>query len=303
MPHDFAEWIPREKHLSPDEIVYLISIAIGAGITSVRLTGGEPLLHPHVIEIVSRIKSLPNAPELSMTTNGVALAKLAPGLRDAGLDRINISLDTLSPARFKELTHRDYFDQVVEGISQAREVGFSPIKLNAVLIRGINDDETLPLLRWAIESKLNLRFIEQMPLDAGHSWDRKIMVTADEIYETLSSEYQLTPVEARESSPAEEFYINGGPSTVGIIGSVTRPFCGACDRIRITSDGQLRSCLFSNEENDLLNYLRDSSISDEQRTILINNSLTSVVTGKKAGHGINDPSFIQPTRPMSAIGG
>jgi len=265
MPHDFSDWIAKDRHLSKEEIVYIIGIAVDLGITSVRLTGGEPLMHPHIIEIIRKIKELDTPPELSMTTNGVALAEKSKELKLAGLDRLNISLDTLVPERFKLLTHRPYFDQVISGIQKAHEVGFTTIKINAVLIRGINDDEVIPLVKWALESNLNLRFIEQMPLDAGRIWSRQQIITADEIYQVLKTEFELEPVPNRDSSPAEDFYINGGPAKVGIIGSISRPFCGACDRIRLTSDGQLRSCLFSHEEGDLLGVLRDSELSPEQR--------------------------------------
>lgn len=303
MPNDFSDWIPKDRHLTPHEMVEIIGIAVKMGITSIRLTGGEPLLYPHIIEIVESIKKLEKAPELSMTTNGVALKQMAASLRDVGLDRINISLDTLVPERFKLLTHRSYFDKVIEGIKAAQEAGFAPIKINAVLIRGINDDEVIPLVKWALESKINLRFIEQMPLDAGRTWNREQMVTADEIFTVLSKEFNLQPVPNRDSSPAEEFYVNGGVEKIGIIGSVSRPFCGACDRIRLTSDGQLRSCLFSNEEGDLLGVLRDPQITSDQRKEKISAAIKKLVQFKKAGHGINDPAFIQPSRPMSAIGG
>lgn len=284
-------------------MVEIIAIAVRMGITSVRLTGGEPLLYPHIIEIVRSIKDLEGAPELSMTTNGVALKEMAQPLRAAGLDRLNISLDTLLPERFKLLTHREYFDQVLEGIKAAQEVGFQKTKINAVLLRGINEDEIIPLARWALTSNLNLRFIEQMPLDAGRSWSRSQMVTADEIFTALKSEFDLKPVLNRDSSPAEEFFVDEGPGKIGIIASVSQPFCGACDRIRLTSDGQLRSCLFSNEEGDLLQVLRNVDFNAEQRGEKIETAIKQIVQFKKAGHGINDPAFIQPQRPMSSIGG
>ncbi|MEY3935403.1 MAG: hypothetical protein RI901_833 [Actinomycetota bacterium] len=251
MPFNFDKWLPNETLLTAPEIVKVIEIAVSQGIKEVRLTGGEPLLRPDIVEIVSRINSLETVPELSMTTNGVALAKFANDLAKAGLKRINISLDTLDWERFKRLTFRDRYDDVIEGIAAAKSAGLAPIKINTVLMRDINGDEALPLLKWALKENLNLRFIEQMPLDAGDAWTRSNLITADEIYSQLSSEFDLTPVAERGSSPAEEFYVNGGPATVGIIGSVTRSFCANCDRLRLTSDGQLRNCLFSNEETDL----------------------------------------------------
>jgi cyclic pyranopterin phosphate synthase len=177
-----------------------------------------------------------------MTTNALTLAKVAQPLVDAGLTRINISLDTLDRDRFKLMTHRDRIDDVFAGIKAAQAAGINPIKINAVLLKGVNADEAPALLEWALANNLALRFIEQMPLDAGGIWERSALVTADDIYADLSTRYQLTPCDDRGSSPAEEFFVNGGPATVGIIGSVTRPFCGACDRLRLTSDGQLRSC-------------------------------------------------------------
>ena len=260
MPFDFNKWLPSHELLKTDELIKIVEVAVSQGVTEVRLTGGEPLLRPDIVEIVQRISALENAPELSMTTNGVALSKVAQQLADAGLKRINVSLDTLDWERFKRLTFRDRYEDVIEGIQAAKAAGLTPIKINTVLIRGINDDEALPLLDWALSEDLELRFIEQMPLDAGDQWTRENLITAEEIFRDINQEYELTPVTGRGSSPAEQFYINGGPQTVGIIGSVTRPFCASCDRLRLTSDGQLRSCLFSNTETDLRAILRDQSL-------------------------------------------
>ena len=303
MPFNFDKWLPTESLLTANELVNVIDIAVSQGVSEVRLTGGEPLLRPDIVEIVSRINSLEKAPELSMTTNGVALAKVAKALAEAGLRRINISLDTLDWERFKRLTFRDRYDDVIEGIAAARIAGLAPIKINTVLMRGINDDEALPLLKWALSENLNLRFIEQMPLDAGDAWTRKNLITADEIFQQLNSEFELTPVSDRGSSPAEEFYINGGPATVGIIGSVTRSFCANCDRLRLTSDGQLRNCLFSNEETDLRSILRNGRLSDAEKRQDIVKAFGLSVKAKLPGHGINNPDFVKPVRPMSAIGG
>ena len=302
MPHDFAAWLPSKDLLNTDELIEIIEVAVSQGIDEIRLTGGEPMLRPDIVEIVSRISSIKNAPKLSMTTNGLVLAKLAKPLVDAGLRRINISLDTLDRDVFKKMTHRDRIDDVFAGIAAAKEAGLLPVKINTVLLRGVNDGEAVSLLKWALAEDLNLRFIEQMPLDAGGIWNREQLITADDIFSQLSEHYDLTPVEYRGSAPAEEFLINGGPATVGIIGSVSRPFCGACDRIRITSDGQLRSCLFSMTETDLRSILR-SDMSQSEKTEALISKFHSTVKAKLPGHGINDPSFIQPTRPMSAIGG
>jgi GTP 3',8-cyclase len=298
MPNDFAAWLPSDHQLTTDELVRVIDIAVKEGINEVRLTGGEPLLRPDIVEIVARINAIENAPTLTMTTNALTLEKVAKPLADAGLTRINISLDTLDRDRFKLMTHRDRIDDVFAGIKAAQDAGINPIKINAVLLKGLNADEAPALLDWALTNNLALRFIEQMPLDAGGIWERSSLVTADDIYADLSQKFELTPCDGRGSSPAEEFFVNGGPATVGIIGSVTRPFCGACDRLRLTSDGQLRSCLFSLEEMDLRTAMRNGA-SDED----IAARFRKTVAGKLPGHGINDPKFIQPQRPMSAIGG
>jgi cyclic pyranopterin phosphate synthase len=238
-----------------------------------------------------------------MTTNGLALAKLAQPLVDAGLERINISLDTLSKDRFKQLTFRDRIDDVFAGINAAKAAGLKPVKINSVLMRKINDDEAIPLLEWALAEGLKLRFIEQMPLDAGGIWSRSDLVTADEIFAELQKKFTLTPVDDRGSSPAEEFYIDGTEATVGIIGSVTRPFCGSCDRVRLTSDGQIRNCLFSMSETDLRSVLRDPLLTMDQKNEKLISAFRKTVADKLPGHGINEPNFIQPVRPMSAIGG
>ena len=303
MPHDFAAWMPSEDLLTTDELMTILEVGIDAGIDEVRLTGGEPLLRPDIVEIVARINSLPNPPKLSLTTNGIRLAALAQPLKDAGLERVNVSLDTLSAERFKAMTFRDRFDDVLKGIKSARDADLTPIKINTVLMPGVNDDEAVGLLKWALDEGLKLRFIEQMPLDAGGVWDRSTMVTADDVFHALNPVFSLTAVEARGSAPAEEFLVNGGPETVGIIASVTRPFCGSCDRLRLTSDGQLRSCLFATKEMDLRSVLRESDDSDEAKRAEIALRFGKTVLSKLPGHGINDPSFIQPARPMSAIGG
>ena len=303
MPHDFSDWLKSDHLLDTNELMSVISAAVSVGIEEIRLTGGEPLLRADIVDIVSRISALPNAPKLSLTTNGLRLVELAKPLKDAGLERINVSLDTLDRERFKKLTHRDRINDVFAGLISARDAGLAPIKINSVLLRGINDDEAPALLKWAMSEGFSLRFIEQMPLDAGGIWDRTTMVTAQEMLASLSDHFELSPVPDRGSSPAEEFYINGTIETVGIIASVTQPFCGACDRLRLTSDGQLRSCLFSLEEMDLRKVLRNPELTSQEIAQEIADRFYKTVAGKLPGHGINDPSFIQPRRPMSAIGG
>ena len=303
MPHDFSDWLKSDHLLDTDELMSVISAAVSVGIEEIRLTGGEPLLRADIVDIVSRIAGLTNAPKLSLTTNGLKLKELAKSLADAGLERINVSLDTLRRDRFVALTHRDRIDDVFAGLEAALQAGLAPIKINSVLLRGINDDEAPALLKWAMSEGFSLRFIEQMPLDAGGIWDRTTMVTAQEMLASLSDHFELSPVPDRGSSPAEEFYIDGTIETVGIIASVTQPFCGACDRLRLTSDGQLRSCLFSLEEMDLRKVLRNPDLSNQEIAEEIADRFYKTVAGKLPGHGINDPSFIQPRRPMSAIGG
>ena len=302
MPADFSDWIANEKLLTTDELVTVIGLCVDAGITQVRLTGGEPLLRRDIVEVVRRINELPQPPRISLTTNALRLAEVAQELKDAGLTRVNVSLDTLDPVRFKEMTPRDRFHDVIEGIEAAKAAGLTPLKVNAVLLKGVNDDEAIPLLRHALANDWNLRFIEQMPLDAGDLWARPVMVTADEIQSELEREFELTPVPSRGSAPAEEFYVNGGPETVGIIASVTRPFCAACDRLRLTADGQFRNCLFARDETDVRAILR-SGLPQSEIDAGVQALIESVTKSKLPGHGINDPNFIKPDRPMSAIGG
>jgi GTP 3',8-cyclase len=239
-------------------------------------------------------------PRISLTTNGIGLARTASALKAAGLNRVNVSLDTLDQKRFAELTRRDRFADVVAGLEGATAAGLDPVKVNTVLMRGINDDEAVALLRWCLERGYQLRFIEQMPLDAQHGWDRAQMVTAAEILGRLAESFTLTPAgsEDRGSAPAETWLVDGGPARVGVIGSVTRPFCGTCDRVRLTADGQIRNCLFAREESDLRGPMRAGASDDELAA-----RLRAALNAKKAGHGIDDPGFLQPSRPMSAIGG
>lgn len=298
MPEEGVDWISKAKHLTINELERVIAILCEEGIEEIRLTGGEPLLHPDVVEIVKMIASLPTKPEISMTTNATRLGSLADDLKLAGLRRLNISLDTLNPITFRELTRRDGFEETMIGIKAAQKADFEIIKINAVLMRGINDHEAVPLLDWAIENNFELRFIEQMPLDAQHAWDKKLMVTQQEIIKALSKKYELSSIKNRGSDPAELFYVSGTSSKVGIIASVTAPFCANCDRMRLTSDGQLRNCLFAQTESDLRIPLRNGASDHELREIILNN-----ISSKKKGHGIGEPNFVQPIRPMSAIGG
>lgn len=298
MPEEGVDWISKAKHLTLEELQRVLAILCSEGIEEIRLTGGEPLLHPQIVDIVKMINSLPTNPEISMTTNATRLNSLAERLKVAGLKRINISLDTLNPITFKELTRRDGFEETMIGIKAAQEAGFDLIKINAVLMREINDHEAVALLDWSIENNFELRFIEQMPLDAQHAWDKNLMVTQEEIFKALTAKYELSSITGRGSDPAQMFNVSGTNSKVGIIASVTAPFCKNCDRMRLTSDGQLRNCLFAQEESDLRIPLRNGASDLELREIILKN-----IKLKKKGHGIGEPNFVQPLRPMSAIGG
>lgn len=300
MPEEGLDWLEKESLLTDDEVVRLIRVAVDLlGVTEVRFTGGEPLLRRGLVDIVRRTAALEPRPETSLTTNALGLARTAPALAAAGLDRVNISLDTVRRDTFLDITRRDRLDDVLAGLAAAKEAGLGPVKVNAVLLRGLNDDQAPELLAWCLERGYDLRFIEQMPLDAQHGWDRDAMVTAEEILASLESCFDLSPAtEPRGSAPAELWLVDGGPATVGVIASVTRPFCGDCDRVRLTADGQVRNCLFAREESDLRTALRDGA--DDQE---IADRWVIAMRGKLPGHGIDDPTFLQPDRPMSAIGG
>ncbi|MEU6427988.1 GTP 3',8-cyclase MoaA [Microbispora sp. NPDC046973] len=301
MPPEGLDWLPKPELLTGEEIVRLVTIGVERlGIREVRFTGGEPLLRRELVEIVAATAALRPRPQVSLTTNGIGLVRLAEPLARAGLDRVNVSLDTLDRDVFVRLAHRDRLRDVLDGLAAATAAGLTPVKVNAVLMRGVNEHEAVPLLRYCLDQGYELRFIEQMPLDAQHGWRRDDMITADEILGLLKDSFDLTEDDPRErgSAPAELFLVDGGPHRVGVIGSVTRPFCGACDRVRITADGQVRNCLFATEESDLRGALR-SGASDEELAA----RWLAAVRGKRAGHGIDDPAFLQPARPMSAIGG
>jgi len=303
MPAEGLDWLPRDQVLTNEEMIRLIRIGVTRlGITTVRLTGGEPLLRQDLAWLVAAIADLEPTPTIALTTNGIGLAERAAGLATAGLKRINISLDTLDPETFKRITRRPRLADVLAGVEAAVAAGLQPVKINTVLLRGVNDHEAYPLLEWAMRTGVQLRFIEQMPLDAQHAWKRTEMITADEIRERLSAHVTLVEDQRdsarRGSAPAELFRVEGTECAVGIIASVSKPFCGACDRVRLTADGQLRNCLFARTESDLRAPLR-SGASDEE---LADRWVRAVAT-KRPGHGIDDPSFLQPDRPMSAIGG
>jgi cyclic pyranopterin phosphate synthase len=307
MPAEGLDWLRRSERLSDDEIARLAEVFVGLGITSIRLTGGEPLVHRSIVDVVARLAALRPRPELSLTTNGITLDRKAAPLLAAGLDRVNVSVDTLDREHFRALTRRDRLDDVLAGVAAAAAAGLRPLKINSVLMRDSNLAEAPALLEWALRAGYQLRFIEHMPLDADHIWSRTSMVSADEILELVSRDFVLQPRPHRGHAPAEEFDVLDGPGRakwaeapgrVGIIASVTRPFCRDCDRLRLTADGQLRTCLFAHAETDLRGPLR-SGASDAELGEIIG----AAVARKQSGHGINAADFVQPARTMSAIGG
>lgn len=298
MPAEGLPWLPTEQLLSDDELVRLADIFVGLGVRTIRLTGGEPLLRRGLVGLVERLAGLEPRPSIALTTNGVSLARLAGPLKAAGLDRVNVSLDSVDPHIFSELTLRDRLGDVEKGLAAAAEAGLTPTKVNTVAMRGINDHVLVELVRWCLARGYEPRFIEQMPLDPQQQWDAGLMVSAAEVKAALSHVFDLQPLPARGSAPAERFLVDGGPATVGIIASVSDAFCSACDRVRLTADGQVRNCLFSDSETDLRAPLR-AGASDAELAELIRAEMWA----KKRGHGIGDPDFVQPSRPMSAIGG
>ena len=299
MPAEGMAWLPKDDLLSYEEIARFARICLTLGVRGIRLTGGEPTVRADLPSLVAMLNQLQPDLDLSITTNGLKLVAMADDLRAAGLKRVNVSLDTLDPARFHRLARRDRHAEVLAGLEAARHAGFTPIKINAVLMRGFNEDEAVALARWAREQDFELRFIEWMPLDAQHGWSREKLVPAAEILEQIHAEFPIEPARNLDpSAPATLYRYLDGRGQVGVIASVTRPFCGHCDRIRLTADGQIRTCLFSLEEYDFRAALRGGA-GDE----VIVAMLQAAVWRKEPGHLINSPYFRQPERGMSAIGG
>ncbi|VEG38796.1 molybdenum cofactor biosynthesis protein A [Mycolicibacterium flavescens] len=300
MPAEGLDWLPLERLLRPEELTRLLRIAVTRlGVRSVRFTGGEPLVARHLEDVIAATTALSPRPEITLTTNGIGLDKRAERLRQAGLDRINVSLDTVDAARFAAITRRDRLPDVLAGLRAAKTAGLDPVKVNAVLDPVTGLDDAVGLLRFCLDHGYQLRIIEQMPLDAGHSWQRGKAISADDVLAALQQHFDLTPDTApRGSAPAELWRVDGGVGKVGIIASVSHAFCSACDRTRLTADGQVRNCLFAQQETDLRHLMRagadDAALEAAWRLAM---------WAKAAGHGINDPNFVQPDRPMSAIGG
>jgi GTP 3',8-cyclase len=300
MPERGAEFVARRQILTYEEIERFVRIAVGLGVTKVRVTGGEPLVRRDLPHLVRRLAAIPQIEDLALTTNGVPLAEMAPSLHEAGLRRINIHLDTLDRERFIRITRRDELERVLEGIAVCRRLGFDPIKLNSVAVKNLVEPDIVPLARFGRENGIEVRFIEFMPLDAQGIWDRGKVLVADEIVETLSREVApLIAIPAADPrAPATEYRYADGRGKVGFIASVSRPFCLNCNRLRLTADGHLRYCLFAIEETDVRALLRGAASDDE-----IAESIRANVRAKWEGHEVNTARFVAPPRAMYSIGG
>src|ERR671910_3077970 len=301
MPEEGMQWLPRSEVLTFEEIERIARVCVERfGLDSVRLTGGEPTVRAHLPVLVGKLAALRSAAgvplDVALTTNGAMMRSMAADLVAAGLRRVNISLDTLRRDRFVELTRRDELDNVIDGIEAAREAGLDPVKVNTVVMRGANDDEVLDLAIFGRERGVTVRFIEWMPLDADQRWKSDAVVSQSEIVAAIGAIFPVDPI-VRGHEPAERFAYRDGAGEVGVIPSVTRPFCGSCDRIRLTADGQLRSCLFSVDEFDLRALLRGGA-SDRE----VAEAVQRCVAGKLAGHMIGQVQFVRPRRSMSQIG-
>lgn len=293
------QWQPRSKILSFEEIERAVRIAVGLGIQKVRLTGGEPLLRRDIETLVGGISAIPGITDLALTSNGFLFQEKGRALRDAGLRRISFSLDSLDRANFQKITGRDGLNEVLASIRLACELGMQPVKVNAVIIRGINDHEIEALAEFARQENLTMRFIEFMPLDSAHAWQKELVVTGREILGRLQSRFTLQPVASENASEtAKRWRFPDSRAEIGLISPVSEPFCGHCNRVRLTADGKIRTCLFSIEEHDLRSRLRNGD-SDEA----IAKYLQSVVWQKEERHHIGEPEFVAPERSMSCIGG
>jgi cyclic pyranopterin phosphate synthase len=302
MPEEGMRWLPRTELLTFEEIERLARLFVERfGIDGIRLTGGEPTVRAHLPVLIGKLAGvrLDGVPvDLAMTTNGATLRLVAGDLRQAGLCRVNISLDTLDRARFEQMTRRDELDRVLDGIDAALEAGFDPVKINVVVQRDVNDDEIVPLAEFGRDNGVEVRFIEYMPLDADGGWASRDVVGQDEIVAAIEAVHPLEPLPARGAAPADRWRYRDGRGTVGVIPSVTKPFCGDCDRVRLTADGQLRTCLFATEEFDLLRAMRNGEDDDHLAARIVR-----AIRTKWAGHRINQVNFVRPARSMSQIGG
>jgi cyclic pyranopterin phosphate synthase len=293
-----VEWLPKPEILNFDEIARLAGIFVCEGIEKIRITGGEPLARRDLVILASRLAAIEGVHDISLTTNGYFLAELAAPLRDAGVQRINVSLDTLRPDRFRNVTGSDSFERVLQGIRAARSAGFEPIKVNCVVVRGFNDDEIVDFLRWGMGEGLEIRFIEFMPLDGDHHWALKNVMSQAEILQRIGEFFPVEKVECKEPRPAVRFGVSGSSAEFGVIASVTEPFCTNCSRVRLTADGKFRTCLFAMEETDLKGPVR-SGMSRENIAAIVREAAFR----KWAGHRIHEKDFRPPDRAMYAIGG
>jgi cyclic pyranopterin phosphate synthase len=299
MPADGLDWLPREEVLSFEESTRLVRILVGCGIDTVRLTGGEPLVRSQLERLVAMIAGEFPQVDLSMTTNGYRLGEKAEALAEAGLQRVNVSMDSMRPDRFHAMTRRDALPRVVEGIEAAAGAGLRPLKINAVMVRGVNDDEAVDFARLARDKDYHVRFIEYMPLDAGHQWTRDQVVPSAELRERIENVYPLRRADEDGPEPAVRYlFADGAPGSVGFIASVSEPFCGSCNRLRLTADGNFRTCLFALDEYDLKGPMRAGASDAELESII-----RGAVAKKWAGHRINSADFVAPERSMSQIGG
>lgn len=301
LPHGEPPIAPKSEMLSYEEIEYACEIFVSLGIEKIRLTGGEPMMRRDIETIIRKLSALkPRLHDLALTTNGYFLPGRAAELKTAGLDRITISIDSLKRDVFKQMTGVDVLDRVLEGIEAAKRAGLTPIKVNAVIVRGHNEDEVADFAAFAREHDIGMRFIEFMPLDSGHEWSREMVVSGREMLQRIEERYPLVPVKVARGSETSSRYrfSDNAPGEIGIIAPVTEPFCGACSRIRLTADGQIRTCLFSTVEHSLRDCLRSGAKRAE-----IVEYIESVVMKKEPRHYINDPEFMQPERTMSFIGG
>jgi cyclic pyranopterin phosphate synthase len=302
LPHGEPPIAPKEQMLSYEEIDYVCEIFVSLGIEKIRLTGGEPMLRRDIETIIRKLSRLKTSglQDLALTTNGYYLPERAQSLKDAGLDRVTISLDSLKRDIFKRMTGVDVLDKVLAGIAAAKAAQLEPIKINAVIVRGHNEDEVADFAAFAREHDVKMRFIEFMPLDSGHEWAREDVVSGKEIRERISERFPLVSVDVARGSETSSRYrfADGAPGEIGIIAPVTEPFCGACSRIRLTADGQIRTCLFSTVEHSLRDVLRSGASRAE-----IVDYIHSVILKKEPRHFINDPGFVTPSRTMSFIGG
>jgi GTP 3',8-cyclase len=298
MPAD-PEWMPQPEILTFEEIERIVRVAVTLGITDFRITGGEPTARKDLPSLIRRVASTPGVKDVAMTTNGILLKKLALPLKEAGLHRLNVSLDTLRGEKFVHIARRDGFRETWEGIEEADRAGFRPLKINVVVMRGVNDDEIVDFAAMARTRPWQIRFIEFMPLDGDNVWTRDQVVTAKEILGKIHATWPLDLVaDGPLSDPARIFRFKDGAGDIGIIASVSEPFCFACDRVRVTPDGKLRTCLFSTWETDLKGAMRTGASDDDLAGLF-----RSAIAKKEAGHGINDPKFVKPQRAMYAIGG